>query len=57
MYHATASACLPPQPPSAGSALAMSGATLTDGVRSGDGQVTISDPSTGGCPVIAAFTG
>jgi hypothetical protein len=37
--------------------LATSGATLTDGVRSGDGQVTISDPSTGGCPVIAAFTG
>ena len=41
----------------AGSALAPSGATVTDGVRTGDGQVTISDPSTGGCPVIAAFTG
>ena len=45
---------------SPGSALAPQGATVTDNVRNGNGQVTITfDPATDSCSVTpaAAFTG
>jgi hypothetical protein len=43
-----------------GSGFVPTGGTLTSGVQTGNGQVTVTfDPANGGCPttVVAAFTG